>query len=108
MVSEDSLNASDLGTRKSSVALQSDEVKPELRQLVIMLNMNMRGLITISCVKKEPIWSDSENGWHYPSFIAFFLFEKESERFVGILTVRSETPNAGHALRPEVEAKRKL
>jgi hypothetical protein len=77
MVIEDSLNTSDLGARESSVALQSDGVKPELRQLVIMLNMNMRRLIMISCVEKEPIWSDSENGWHYPSFIAFFFVEKE-------------------------------
>jgi hypothetical protein len=53
VVVEDSLDASDLGARKSSVALQSDRVKPELRQLVIMLNMNMRRLITISCVKKR-------------------------------------------------------
>ncbi len=93
MVVEESLDASDLGTRKPSVALQSDGVQPELRQLVIVLNMNMRRLITISCVKKEPVWSDSENGWHYPSFIAFFFVGKESERFVRILTVRIKTPN---------------
>jgi hypothetical protein len=85
VVVEESLDAPNLCTRKSSVALQSDRVKPELRQLVIMLNMNMGRLITISCVKKEPVWPDSENGWHYPSFITFFLVKKESKRFVRIL-----------------------
>ena len=85
MITEESLDASKLGARKSSVALQSDRIKPELRQLVIMLNMNMWRLITISCIKKETVWPDSENGWHYPRFIAFFLVQKESKRFVEIL-----------------------
>ena len=85
MVAEESLDASDLGARKSSIALQSDGVKPELRQLVIMLNLHMQRLLSISCVKKETVGTDSENGWHCLSFIAFFPLEKESPRFFGIL-----------------------
>jgi hypothetical protein len=77
MVTEEPLNASDLCTRKSSVTLQSDRVKPELRQPIIMLDMYMRRLITISGVKKETVGTDSENGWHYLRFIAFFPVEKE-------------------------------
>jgi len=77
MVTEELLNASDLSARKPSVTLQPDRVKPELRQLIIMLDMHMRRLISISSVEKEPVGTDSENGWHYSRFIAFFPVEKE-------------------------------
>lgn len=52
-------------------------VKPELRQLVVVFDIYMRRLITISGVKKETVRTDSENGWHYLGFIAFFSGEKE-------------------------------
>ena len=77
MVTEKFLDASDLGARKPSVTLQPDGVKPELRQLVVVFDMHMRQLITISGVKKEAVGTDSESCWHYLRFIAFFPVEKE-------------------------------
>lgn len=77
MVTEKLLDASDLSARKPSVTLQPDGVKPELRQLVVMFDMHMRRLLTISGVKKEPVGTGSENGWHSLGFIAFFPVEKE-------------------------------
>ena len=77
MVTEKFLDASDLGARKPSVTLQPYGVQPELHQLVVMFDMHMWGLLTISCLKKETVGTDSENGWHYLGFIAFFPVEKE-------------------------------
>jgi hypothetical protein len=85
MIAQNSLNTSDLGARKPSITLQPDGIKPELRQLVVMLNMHMRRFITISSGKKETVGPDSENSWHYWRFIAFFSVEKEQQRVIEIL-----------------------
>lgn len=77
VLTQNFLDASDLGARKSSVTLQPDGVKPELRQLVVMFDMHMRRFISISSVEKEMVGTDSENGWHYLRFLAFFPVEKE-------------------------------
>lgn len=77
MVTEEPLEASDLGARKPSVTLQPDGVKPKLRQLIVVFDMHMRRLITISGVKKEAVRTDSENCWHYLRFIALFSVKKE-------------------------------
>jgi hypothetical protein len=77
MVTEESLDASNLGARKPPVTLQPEGVKPKLRQLVVVFDMHMRRLIMIPSVKKETVGTDSENGWHYLRFVAFFPVEKE-------------------------------
>jgi hypothetical protein len=61
---QEPLDASDLGTGKPTVTLQPDGIKPELRQLIVVFDMHMRRLISISSIKEETVGTDSENGWH--------------------------------------------
>ena len=93
MVVEKSLDASHLCARKPSVTLQSDRVNPELRQLVIMLDMHIARLFTISGVKKETVGTDSQNGWYYLGFIAFFPVKRSSSASSESRYIRIEPPN---------------
>jgi len=63
------VDSTNLPARKPSTPVQSDRVKPELCQLVLTLDMDMRGFIVISRIEEETIWPDSQNCWHYSTFI---------------------------------------
>src|SRR5271157_4538549 len=50
-----SVQPSDLRSTEATTALKPDRIKPELRNLVITLNMHVRWLIAIPCVEKESV-----------------------------------------------------
>jgi len=75
VAAEQSLNAPKLCTSNPVIALQSERIKPELYQLVVSLNVYMRRFITIPSVKEEPIWTDSEYGWHLCELHSIFSRE---------------------------------
>jgi len=45
---------------KASASLNPDRINPEFCCIPFALNMNVRWLVTVVRVKKEPIWADSE------------------------------------------------
>jgi len=63
------VDSTNLPARKPSTPVQSDRVKPELCQLVLTLDMDMRGFITIPRIEEETIRPDPQNRWHYSTFI---------------------------------------
>ena len=58
------LYAINLSSTKASTVLQSYRVKPEFSLVIISLNVNMRWLITIICIKEESIRPASQYSWH--------------------------------------------
>jgi len=69
MVIHKLVDSTNLRAGKSSTPLQSDRVKPELCQFVLTLYMDMRRFIPIPCIEEETVWPDSQNCWHYSTFI---------------------------------------
>jgi hypothetical protein len=49
----------DFASTESPANLKSDRVKPEFGCIILTLNVNVRGLIAIACIKEEPIGADS-------------------------------------------------
>jgi len=57
--SDQFLNSTNFCPLKSIATLQSNWVKPKLRNFVITLNVNMRRFIAVTRIKEETIWADS-------------------------------------------------
>jgi hypothetical protein len=53
------LNAIDFATAKTTTALQSHRIEPELGNIIVALNVDMFWLVAIAGVEEEPIRSDS-------------------------------------------------
>jgi hypothetical protein len=49
---------------KAAGLRKADRIQPELRQLVTVLDMNMRRLRTLKAVEEEAKARDSKDGWH--------------------------------------------
>jgi len=49
---------------KASASINADRVNPEFCCIPFALNMNVRRLIAVVRVEKEPIWADSQWCWH--------------------------------------------
>ena len=77
MGDENFLQTSDLRPGKSAASLEADRIKPELRNHVLPLNMNMRWFLTIPSIEKEPVWADSQYRWHLEQMYTMFPDERE-------------------------------
>lgn len=74
MVSIDKLlNTANFRPRKTTATLQPTRVKPELRDVIVTLDVNMWGFIPIPRIEEETIWSDSEYRWHWAHHHVDFL-----------------------------------
>jgi hypothetical protein len=51
---------------KPATVLQANRIEPKLRDTLVTFDVDMRRLVSISCIEKEPIWSDSEHRRHQP------------------------------------------
>jgi len=49
-----------------AAALQSYRIEPEFGNFVFALHVNVRGLVTVSSIEKEPVRAFPEHGWHVP------------------------------------------
>lgn len=62
-----SLNPIYLRRRKPPTSLQPDRVKPELRNFVLPLNMDMRRFISIASVEEKAVGTGPQYCWHSSS-----------------------------------------
>jgi len=58
---------------KTSASLNAHGIDPEFCCIPFALNMNVRGLIAVVRVEKEPIRSDSQWCWHTKRISNFAL-----------------------------------
>jgi hypothetical protein len=58
------LNAVNFGAAKSSVTLKANRLKPELSDLSLSFNMDVRWLMAIACVAKESVWANGQQRGH--------------------------------------------
>ena len=58
------LNTAYLYPRKSGAPLQTDWIKPEFRNVIVTLHMDMWWFHTISRIEKETVWAGSQDRWH--------------------------------------------
>lgn len=74
MVSVDKLlDTANFCPGKAATTLQPTRVKPELRDVIITLNVNMWRFILIPRIEEKTIWSDSEYRWHLAHYHVDFL-----------------------------------
>jgi hypothetical protein len=51
---------------KAAAVLEPHRIQPELRNPVLMFNMDVRRFIPVTGVEEETIGSFPEYGWHFP------------------------------------------
>ena len=64
VLSDDLLNPADLLPRKAAAAVQPDRVKPELRGVVIPLNVHVRRFFPVAGIEEETLGTDAQDRWH--------------------------------------------
>ena len=73
MVSVDKLlDTANFCSGKATTTLEPTRVKPELRYVIVALDVNMWGFIPIPRIEKETIWPDSEYRWQFSSLSCRF------------------------------------
>ena len=74
MVSVDKLlDAANSCPGKTATTLQPTRVKPELRDVIVTLDVNMWGFVPIPSIEEETIWPDSKYRWHLAHYHVDFL-----------------------------------
>jgi hypothetical protein len=64
---DDLFNPTQLSGSKSEIPGERYFAKPELRRLVVAIDMNVRRLVGFMTVEVKPIWTVSQNRWcHVP------------------------------------------
>ena len=58
---------------KATTTLQPTRIKPELRDVIVTLDVNMRGFIPIPSIEEKTVWPDSEYRWHLAHYHVDFL-----------------------------------
>jgi hypothetical protein len=74
MRAQEFLNPIQLRTGKTAALLQTDRIKPKLRNLFLSFDMHMKRFIPITRVKKEPVWTYPQNCRHGPDIVEIGLF----------------------------------
>lgn len=69
------LHTPDLIWSKSTAADEPDRIEPELGDVVIPFDVDVRRLLTITCIKETTVWACSQDGGHGIRLILSTLFD---------------------------------
>lgn len=64
MVHDDFVDSTELRSSKATASLQPDRIEPELRDLVLTLDVNMLRFVAIARVEEQSVRAYPEYGWH--------------------------------------------
>jgi hypothetical protein len=66
------LDPVDLLSAEATTILHPHRDKPEFGNLLVTLNMHVGWLITVPCIEKESVWTNTQHGRHNDGFFSGF------------------------------------